>query len=93
MKVTYDATKRAVTLAQRGLDFEDAAIVFGGVCVTRRDERPLYDEDRFITVGILGDEVVVIVWTERDDSRRVISMRKADRRERQDYRRTVDRSR
>jgi uncharacterized DUF497 family protein len=90
MRITYDARKRAVTLAQHGLDFADAAVVFEGRYTTRRDDRPLYDEDRFITVGVLRDEVVVVVWTERDATRRVISMRKADRDERSDYIRTVD---
>jgi len=73
MKVTYD--------------FEDAAVDFDGLYTTRRDQRQLYDEDRYITVGRLHDDVIVIVWTERDESRRVISMRKADRDERKDYQR------
>lgn len=89
MKITYDTAKRDLTLAQRGLDFIDAAMVFAGPHVTRRDERPWYDEDRFITVGVLNDDVVAIVWTERDDSRRVISMRRADRNERRDHYRTL----
>ncbi|MGI4877315.1 MAG: BrnT family toxin [Janthinobacterium lividum] len=93
MRITYDATKRAVTLARRGLDFDDASLVFAGMHLTRRDERPLYDEDRLITLGVLRDEVVIIVWTERDATRRVISMRKADRHERHDFHRTMDRSR
>ncbi len=90
MRITYDANKRAVTIAQRGLDFADAGIVFAGRHVTRRDERPLYDEERLITVGVLRDEVVVVVWTERDATRRIISMRKADRYERRDFARTLD---
>jgi uncharacterized DUF497 family protein len=30
MKITYDPVKRAITLAERGLDFEDAAELFSG---------------------------------------------------------------
>jgi len=30
MKITFDPVKRAVTLAERGIDFEDAAEVFSG---------------------------------------------------------------
>ncbi len=89
MRVTYDATKRAVTIAQRGLDFADAGIVFAGRHVTRRDERQGYDEERLISVGMLRDDVVVVVWTERDGTRRIISMRKADRNERRDFARTL----
>ena len=90
MRITFDAAKRAVTLAERGLDFADAGIVFAGRHVTRRDERQLYDEERLITVGVLRDDVVVVVWTERDATRRTISMRKADRHERRDFARTLD---
>ena len=90
MRITYDARKRAVTIAQRGLDFADAGIVFAGRHVTRRDERPFYGEERLITVGTLRDEVVVVVWIERDETRRIISMRKADRNERRDFTRTLD---
>ena len=85
VRITYDAAKRAATIARRGLDFADAGEVFAGRHVTRRDERPLYDEERLITVGVSRDEVVVIVWTERDATRRIISMRKADRNERRNF--------
>lgn len=55
------------------------------------DLRTDYGEDREITVGLLGDTVIVIVWTDRRDSRRIISMRKADRDEREEYFKQLDR--
>ena len=91
MRVTYDPAKRLKTLEARGLDFDDAVTVFVADHLEWQDCRPLYDEDRFITVGLLRDTVVVIVWTERDQSRRIISMRKADRDERAEYHRRMDR--
>lgn len=75
MKITYDPTKRDVTLAERGLDFEDAAGVFAGRTMTLPDDRKDYGEERFITAGWLQDRFVVVVWTPRDDGRRIISMR------------------
>ena len=66
MKITFDETKRAETLRERGLDFADAAEVFAG---------PTVDETRIMSVGHLRGLTVVVVWTERDGTRRVISMR------------------
>lgn len=81
MKITYDPTKRARTLEERGLDFEDAPEVFSGPTVTAPDMRRDYGEERFITFGILHDREVVLVWTPRGDTRRIISMRYANERE------------
>jgi uncharacterized DUF497 family protein len=39
MRITFDPIKRARTLADRGLDFEDAAVVFEGVTVEVEDLR------------------------------------------------------
>jgi uncharacterized protein len=81
MKITYDPTKRERTLVQRQLDFGRFDEVLSGHCFTAKDERARYGEDRFITVGLLDERMVVTVWTKRDGGIRVISMRKANERE------------
>jgi uncharacterized DUF497 family protein len=81
MQVEFDSTKRDITLAQRGLDFADAAEVFSGVNVTFEDQRLPYGERRFNTLGLLGGRMVVVTWTPRGEVRRIISMRKANERE------------
>lgn len=79
---TWDETKRAKTLAERGLDFSDAEQVFSEPRrFTLPDERREYGEPRFITYGWLRGRVVVVVWTPRGTGRRIISMRKANDRE------------
>lgn len=83
MRIGYDPAKRLRTLAERGLDFDDAARVFAGLTYTVPDERADYGEERFLTFGLLDDRMVVLVWTPRDDGRRIISMRYANDRERQ----------
>ena len=80
MRITFDPAKRAVTLAERGLDFARAAEVFADRHLTARDVRHR-EEVRFITLGFLDRRMVVLVWTPRGRSRRVISMRKANARE------------
>ena len=90
MKIEFDQTKRDKTLLERGLDFADAALVFAGVCYTAPDLRVDYGEDRFISVGLLYGRTVVIVWTERRASRRIISMRCANERETIRYKQYLD---
>lgn len=86
MRITYDPAKREATLRERNLDFEDAALVFGGTTETFEDARLDYGERRFATFGLLGGRMVSIVWTEVADGRRIISMRKANEREQARYR-------
>jgi len=90
MKVTYDPEKRRRTLEKRGLDFDDTPKIFAGIHVTDPDLRNDYGEDREITVSLLDGSVVAVVWTERESSSRIISMRKAKRNERERYFRRVD---
>jgi hypothetical protein len=75
MKLTWDETKRQRTLEDRDLDFADAQRVFAGRSITVPDDRRAYGEPRFITAGWLDDKFVVLVWTPREDGRRIISMR------------------
>ena len=90
MEIEFDTAKRDETLAQRGLDFNDAPEVFAGLHFTGEDTRTDYSEDRFITVGLLGTRLVVMVWTPRGKARRIISMRKANDREKALYTRYLD---
>ena len=62
-----------------------AGDVFAGDTMTVVDDRRDYGENRFITVGFLDGRMVVLVWTPRENARRVISMRKANERERRLY--------
>ena len=81
MRITFDPAKRARTLADRGLDFEDAAIVFEGVTVEVEDTRKNYGEKRVICYGLLAGRLVVLGYTSRGNVRHVFSMRKANHRE------------
>jgi uncharacterized protein len=96
MKTTFNPAKRDGTLAHRGLDFAvDADKVFSGDTVTMTDERFDYGEVRRVSAGFLGGRMVVIVWTQRGNSRHVISMRychdKEEKRWRKILRQAADR--
>jgi uncharacterized DUF497 family protein len=86
MRYTHDAAKRVANIKKHGYDFGDAPMVIESVAtVTFEDNRFNYDEHRFITLGMLRDEVVAIVTAETDEEIRVISMRKADHNEQKIY--------
>ena len=89
MDLEYDEEKRALTLANRGLDFAHADRLFGGLTLTVEDDRFDYGETRFQTIGRIGRKTVLVVRTPRGEARRIISMRECNVRERERYRAAV----
>ena len=90
MRISYDPLKRATTLAERGLDFDEAMSVFSGPVIDVLDDRRDYGEERWATFGRLRKRLVVIVWTPRAEARHIISMRKCNGRERKIYETQLD---
>ena len=86
IKVTFDPAKRAETFAERGLDFADAPLVFAGETIDVEDRRFDYGETRIQTIGFLAGRMVMVVWTQEGEARRVISMRKCNAKEQARYR-------
>lgn len=85
MEFTWSEAKRAANLKVHGLDFVDAPRVFQGATYTFEDDRFSYGEQRFVTLGLLAGIPVSVVHTESEHEIRVISFRKATRREAQIY--------
>ncbi|MCJ2025274.1 BrnT family toxin [Methylobacterium sp. J-067] len=83
--ITFDPGKRERTLAERGLDFADAAHILAGPRFDFEDLRKEYGERRIVTVGFLADRMVIVIWTRRGRGHHVISMRKANDREQRRY--------
>ena len=79
MRFTWYEPKRETTLTRRGLDFADAELVFAGPIFTFEDDREVYGERRWVSLGLLRGKVVVLVHTETEDEIHVISMREAER--------------
>ena len=84
--ITFDEKKRAWTLKERGLDFADATLVFEATSYDFEDDRFAYPEPRWVSVGFLRGRMVIVVWTPVAEGRRIISMRKANEREKKKYR-------
>ncbi|MCA3104359.1 MAG: BrnT family toxin [Rhodocyclaceae bacterium] len=74
--LSYDPAKRDWTLAHRGLDFEDAWLVFSGRTAEVEDIRRDDGELRILCFGMLMGRMVVIGYTQRGAVRHVFSMRK-----------------
>lgn len=79
--ISFDPAKRLRTLEQRGLDFLDAEDVFAGPTIEFPDQRRDYGEVRNVCLGLLRGRAVIVVYTERNGIRHIISMRKANERE------------
>jgi hypothetical protein len=79
MRFTWREPKRRANRNKQGVDFADAEQVFAGPAFTFEDNREDYGEQRWVTLGLLGGQVMVIVHTETEDEIHVISMRKADK--------------
>ncbi len=81
MEFTWSERKRSLNLKQHGVDFIDAPAVFQGLTFTYEDDRFSYQEQRFVTLGLLAGVLVSIVHTETEHEIRIISFRQANRRE------------
>lgn len=79
----WDESKRLANLAKHGIDFRDAVGVFDRSHLTVRSTHE--GEARHISLGLVGEAVVAVVWTDRDGTIRLISVRAARRNERQIY--------
>lgn len=87
VRVEWDERKNEHNIRRHGLDFADAREIFDSPMLLRLDTREDYGEDRWVGIGVIKGRVVVLVFTERDDGRtiRIISLRKAQRHEREGY--------
>ena len=83
MLFEWDETKRQANLAKHLVDFADAVKVFEGLVFEKVQRR--HNENRVLAVGLLEDVEIIVIYTMRGKYRRIISARRANRNERQDY--------
>ena len=86
MEVEWDANKASSNLTKHGVDFADAASVLLDDMAVTIEDHSVDEENRFVTLGkdALG-RLLVVVYTWRGDSLRLISARPATSRERGRY--------
>ena len=86
MSISYDEAKRQANLAKHGIDLAECAPFFDFPMLSQEDTRDSYGEQRMQSIGWLHGQIVYLVWTERPDSTRLISCRKATAHEARRYR-------
>ncbi len=85
MEFEWDEAKRRINLAKHGLDFEVVAGLDWQSAVIRPGLRFQYGEDRFRAFCILNDELFSVAYTMRANVTRILSFRRANRKERKLY--------
>jgi uncharacterized DUF497 family protein len=81
-ELEWDATKSARCEQQRGFNFEYAArALLDPNKLIREDKRFNYGEQRFQIIGKINTRVFVVIYAKRDQIIRIISARKANKRE------------
>ena len=81
MEIIYDEFKNISNIKKHGVSFEDVKNLDWDSLIVMEDIRQNYDEQRFIGYAIKGNRLYCIVYTMRHDLMRVISFRKANKRE------------
>lgn len=84
--IEYDPDKAASNLRKHGMSFADAEQAMRDPHAATLDDPDAEGEPRFVSLGMdAAGRVLVIVWTPRGDKARVISARKASKRETDTY--------
>jgi len=88
----WDEGKAELNLKQHGVSFEEAGTVFGDpLSCTIPDPLHSQEEDRFVIIGESHERrLIVVVFTDRDETIRIITARCATRRERKNYEEGID---
>ena len=85
----WDPDKETLNIEKRNLDFATASHIWDGSIVEKIDERRDYGETRIIATGEFDGRVLVVLYTWRGETRRIISARKANSREKRRYKEEI----
>ena len=83
--IAFDAAKDQANIAKHGVSLSRAADFVMEMARVSQDDRADYGEERLVAVGPLDNRLYVMIFTLRDGTIRVISPRKANRREVERY--------
>lgn len=89
MEFEWNNEKLEDNLAKHGLDFIKATLIFEGAVVSFEDLRKDYGEPRFVSIGVIGEECIVVVHTPSGAKTRIISAWNGGTNDRQKYHNNV----
>ena len=81
MKITFNEAKDALNKSKHGLSLSEAEKLEWEDALIWQDTRRDYGEARMVALGVIGERLYCAVYVERDDVRRIISLRKANNKE------------
>jgi uncharacterized DUF497 family protein len=86
MRYTWDPAKNAASIRKHRISFERAVRIFDGPTFERIDDRYDYGEIRITAIGIIENTEIFVAFTKKSsDERRIISARKTERKEREEF--------
>jgi uncharacterized DUF497 family protein len=85
MEITFDSDKDAANMAKHGVSLALAAELEWEWLLVKPDTRRDYGEMRMVGYAPIGSRVFCVVFTDRGEERRMISLRKANMREVKHY--------
>lgn len=86
MKITWDPQKAETNLQKHKIRFSDAEMVLSDPFAMTLEDQDVLSEQRFVTIGTDAvGRTIVVVYSYRGDTIRLISARKATSREREHY--------
>ena len=85
MKIAFDSAKDTANQAKHGVSLSLAETLEWSLALVKPDTRKAYGETRLIGYAPIGARVYCVVFVDREDIRRIISLRKANSREVQYY--------
>ncbi len=90
MTFEWDEDKNRANMRKHGLDFAEAEEMFRGVLVAEPDTREDYGEKRWRGIGTIRGRTAVVIFAERaPETVRIISLRRADHEEREEYEKAI----
>lgn len=93
MIIDFDPGKDATNLSKHGVSLAAAAELDWDAALAWIDDRAEYGEVRIVALAPIGDRLFFVAFVDRSDSRRIISLRKANRRETNHYVRAIQEDR
>ena len=82
----WSEAKARANLSKHGVSFDAGRLVFGDpASIDEVDDRDDYGEERFLITGMVDRRLLTVAYTEREGRIRIISVRKATRREQDSY--------
>ncbi|HFD13637.1 MAG TPA: BrnT family toxin [Crenotrichaceae bacterium] len=89
MEINFDPNKNIANIEKHGISLADAENLEWELLLAVQDLRYEYDETRMIGYAPIGSRIFCVVYTNRGDVRRIISLRKANKREVKNYARQI----